>query len=122
MTNNNTFNNQKDPVMAKFAEIYIKELAYQLYKLDWMRRISADMQMDALKDYYEECAKPGTSEGDIIFDMTFEEWLIDSNGYHGALYVSKEEFLEYEYQDKSYIKALLNNKDLYQIYLKDINE
>ena len=32
----------------------IYHLAYELYKIDWLRRISADRQMDAMKDYYED--------------------------------------------------------------------
>ena len=35
----------------------IRELAYELYKMDWMRRISCGVQMEVLKEYYQETDK-----------------------------------------------------------------
>ena len=32
----------------------ISKLAYELYKINWMRRISSERQMDAVKNFYEE--------------------------------------------------------------------
>ena len=31
----------------------ITELAYELYKIDWMRRISAEHPMDVFKNFYQ---------------------------------------------------------------------
>lgn len=91
----------------------IYHLAYELYKLDWMRRISSDRRMDALKDYYDGLV----DEDEYTFDDYIEEF-----GYNGELYACFEEFYTNEYFDKFYMKQLLDNDKLYAEYEEDLNQ
>ena len=92
----------------------IRELAYELYKMDWMRRISCGVQMDTLKDYYQETTEEDREE------YTFEDYVLE-HGYSGQLYACYEEFLEEEYLDESYIKTFfLYNDDLLKEYQEDL--
>lgn len=90
----------------------IKEIAYEMYKIDWMRRIFADRQLNAYKNYFELA--------DEIFDhsYTFEDYL-EEYGYDGELYVCFDEFLECEYQDSEYMKWLLS-PFMYEEWLNDL--
>lgn len=90
----------------------ISGLCYELYKIDWMQRISPERQMDNLKTYYED-AKEDTES------TTYEE-IIEEFGFDGELYVCFDEFLGAEYQDKEYMKELLDNNELYKEYLEDV--
>ena len=98
----------------------IRELAYELYKMDWMRRISCDIQMDTLKDYYQET----TEEDREVY--TFEDYVLEY-GYSGQLYVGFNEFLRAEYLDELYNLTIIeqdyeltkSQKDRY-IYLYEI--
>lgn len=92
----------------------IRELCYELYKIDWMNHISHNRQMDALKNYYEDLHI--SYDG----DYTFDDYLFD-NGYDGELYVCFDEFLQNEYLDEDYIKEyLLDNDELIKQYEDDI--
>lgn len=91
----------------------IYHLAYELYKLDWMRRISSDRRMDALKDYYDGLV----DEDEYTFDDYIEEF-----GYNGELYVCFEEFYTNEYLDKLYMKQLLDNDKLFAEYEKHLKQ
>ena len=90
----------------------IKHLAYELYKIDWMRRISAKRQMDAMKSYYKSL----TDETERSFNVYIEEM-----GFNGELYVSFDEFCDCEYLDSCYIGQLLNNDNLFAEYREDLN-
>lgn len=90
----------------------IQELAYELYKIDWMRRISPERQMDALRNYYQE------NVDDAYY--SFEGYL-DDQGYDGELYVCFDEFLGVEYQNREYIRELLDNEELYALYKQDLD-
>lgn len=93
----------------------IRKLCYELYKIDWKRRhITADIEMDNIKDYYEGLI-------DYDTDYTYEDY-VSEFGYNGYLYVCYEEFCEYEYPSKDYICGLLDNGKLIQMYLEDIGE
>lgn len=92
----------------------ISELAYELYKIDWMRRISPERQMDSIKDYYDD--KRMDPDDDSDYDDVLFEF-----GFDGEFYVCFEEFLDNEYRDKDYMKSLLN-EDQYKEYLEDIKE
>ena len=92
-----------------------RQMAYELYKLDWMRRISTERQMDEVKNWYQECDRAFREE------YTWEDW-IEDNGYSGELYVCYDEFLGAEYFDREYMKALLDNDELFEEYENDIQE
>ena len=87
----------------------ISDLCYELYKLDWIRRISAERQMDAMKDWYQEVA-PEDRE-----DISPADWIFDQ-GYQGELYVCKDEFLGAEFLNEEYIKGILDNDELFAEY------
>lgn len=91
----------------------IQTLAYTLYKVDWLRRISHDRIADLVKNYYEEQK-----------ECSFDDWTIedyfDEYGFNGEMYVCLNEFLDAEYRDKEYMKKLLDNPALYDEYLADI--
>lgn len=91
----------------------ISNLTYELYKLDWLRKISIDKQMDELKNYYK-----GLTDDETVY--SFEDY-IEEFGYDGELYSSKDEFLENEYLLDNYMKSLLDDEDLYMLYLKDMS-
>ena len=82
----------------------IRELAYELYKMDWMRRISCGIQMDTLKDYYQET----TEEDREVY--TFEDYVLEY-GYSGQLYVGFNEFVRAEYLDEFYMKSIFYKND-----------
>lgn len=92
----------------------ISELAYELYKIEWLSRYSADTMSDFVKQYYNDCKID--SNDDSTLTEVFEEF-----GFDGEIYVCYEEFLDNEYQDKEYMRDLLDD-DQYEDYLADIGD
>ena len=92
----------------------IKRLCYELYKIDWKRShgISDYIEMDYIKDYYENFANT---------EYTYDDYL-DEFGYDGIIYVCYEEFCDVEYCDKKYMRELLKNENLIKQYYADIRE
>lgn len=90
----------------------IKTLAYTLYKIDWLRRISHDRIADLVKNFYDD-TKELEPDAYTLSDY-FEEY-----GFNGETYVCFDEFIDSEYRDKGYIKTLLNESQ-YNEYLKDL--
>lgn len=90
----------------------IRKLCYELYKLDWKRShmITREIEMDSLKDYYENL---------VDENYTYEDY-IEEFGYDGELYACYEEFLEVEYLERGYIHSLLDNVDLEKEYELDV--
>lgn len=93
----------------------VKKLAYELYKIDWLARITPEQMKSTYKKYYEFI------NGEELEDYTFDEYL-EEYGYDGEIYVCYEEFTRSEYLDKAFIKGLLNDENLYRKYLEDIGE
>ncbi len=93
----------------------IEDLAYELYKVDWMRSISAKRQAKALKNWYKE------TDEEEREDYTFEDYL-DEVGFDGEIYACYDEFLDNEYQDEEYMQKLLGSKKLFAEYLKSLEE
>lgn len=81
----------------------IATLCYDLYIADWERRISAERQMDALKNAYES--------GQYLMDY------LEESGYDGECFVCFDEFRNAEFKNEEYIKGLLDNDKLYEEYL-----
>lgn len=95
----------------------ISELAYELYKVQWKKdhMITAEIEQDALKDYYEGLVD---FDGSYSFDDYIEEY-----GYlDGEIYACYEEFMDTEYLDEEYMKNLLNNDSLFEQYEYDVQE
>lgn len=91
--------------------MYIADLCYELYKIDWLRRISPDMMMDTVKNYYE--GYRGYSDC-----YNLDEYIFDNGYANGCLYVCQDEFLGAEFQDREFMKSLLDNDALYSEYLE----
>ena len=93
----------------------IRKLCYELYKIDWKHsHITKKREMDSIKDYYE-----GLIDNDI--EYTYGDY-IEEFGYDGELYVCFEEFCDAEYYDVDYMRTLLDNDKLINIYHEDIEE
>lgn len=97
----------------------IKEKAYQLYKLDWLKSHGYTLD-DVLK-------KVWTIINHIDFDIEVEADLLDAFeevGFNGEIYACFDEFIDNEYQDNQYMKCLLGSteSDDYKAYIKDIQE
>ena len=93
----------------------IRKLCYELYKIDWKHsHITKEREMDSIKDYYE-----GLIDNDN--EYTYEDY-IEEFGYDGELYVCFEEFCNAEYYDVDYMRTLLDNDKLINIYHEDIEE
>ena len=94
----------------------IRKLCYELYKIDWKHShmITKEREMDSIKDYYE-----GLIDNDS--EYTYEDY-IEEFGYDGELYVCYEEFCDAEYYDVDYMRTLLDNDKLINIYHEDIKE
>lgn len=90
----------------------IKKIAYEKYKLDWMIAHGytfADI-MNELNDMQEE--EPDTCVSNLFSDWEYEF------GFGSEIWVCYDEFLEYEFNDKDYMKSLLN-EDEYKEYLRE---
>ena len=96
----------------------ISEVAYELYNQDWIdTHTTKEMRMNVLRSYYtyvQDCI-----EEDFDID-SFEEYLWGGGYGEGEIYVCYDEFLDNEYLEKDYIKELLNDDNLYEMYLKDL--
>lgn len=94
----------------------IRKLCYELYKIDWKHShmITKEREMDSIKDYYE-----GLIDNDS--EYTYEDY-IEEFGYDGELYVCFEEFCDAEYYNVDYMRTLLDNDRLINIYHEDIEE
>ena len=92
----------------------IRKLCYELYKIDWKHShmITKEREMDSIKDYYE-----GLIDNDS--EYTYEDY-IEEFGYGEELYVCYEEFCDAEYYNVDYMRTLLDNDELINMYHKDI--
>ena len=99
--------------------MFISEVAYELYKQNWIdTHTTPEMRLKALRDYYQyvdECL-----ENTEPYE-SFENWIYEQGYEGGIFYVSFDEFLDNEFQDKEYIKDLLHNVVLYADYLLDLD-
>lgn len=90
----------------------IKQLCYELYKIDWKRQHQIN-EAYYIKDYYKGLI-------DVPSTYTYEDYL-NEFGYDGECYASYEEFLAAEYFNVDYITHLLDDTELIHLYLVDIN-
>lgn len=90
----------------------IRKIAYEKYKLNWMMEHGytlADI-MNELNDMQEE--EPDTCVSNLFSDWEYEF------GFESEIWACYDEFLEYEFNDKDYMKSLLN-EDEYKEYLRE---
>lgn len=102
----------------------MRKLCYDLYKADWMRRISAEQISDTIKNYYTECVRIiDYDKPRISYTMSYEDF-VSETGYDGAIYVCFDEFIESEFKDLDYMKDLIGDMKLvdgtsvYDMYLQ----
>ena len=90
----------------------IKKIAYEKYKLDWMLKHGYTLGnlIDELSYYMEEANE------DIV--IVFDVWESDY-GFGSEIWVGFAEFIDSEYQDKGYMKQLLNWEE-YEKYEEDV--
>lgn len=85
----------------------IQNIAYRKYQWDWLssQGYSVEDLFELTKEWFEDNFEFfSTPDGD---PQSFSEWFFD-NGFGGAIYVCKDEFLGAEFQDYSYMKYLLS--------------
>lgn len=99
----------------------IRQIAYELYKQYWIDTHTAHGERMEAKTRY--CLDHSYDSGEEDDAESFEEWLENSNGYGGSLYVCYDEFIVTEYQNSGFViqKLFRNNVNLAEAYLKDIN-
>lgn len=101
----------------------IKEVAYELYKIDWKHtHITPKIEMDTLRNFatgsvFYDKASSLISFGDRY--ASYNEYLEDA-GFFGEIYACFDEFVDNEYKDKEYIKLLLQDRELINAYIRDL--
>lgn len=90
----------------------VVRFCYELYKVDWMSRISTERQLTAMREYYKMT---------LWDDFIPFKYYISDRGYDGEIYACFDEFLECEFKDKEYMRNLLTD-ELYDEYLECIWE
>lgn len=112
--------------MNKYDQIdgAIKTL-YELYKIDWMQRISPERQQDAIKNYFEEMESEGVEYSNSNKECSFSSY-IEAVGYDGEIYACFDEFCDNELEDKDYIYGLIGDcsplKEAYNMYLLELEK
>lgn len=118
---NNTEMPDKTPFFVKAIPSQlvkdIKKTAYEKYQLDWLQCHGYSLQdfIDELNFIWKnsemrEKTSPGTA---------FREF--EDTGFCSEIWVCYEEFLDFEYRDKQYMKRLLNEEE-YLLYIRDSSE
>ena len=90
----------------------IKTIAYEKYKLNWMMAHGCTLSdvMNELDDMQED--EPDTCVSNLFSDWEYEF------GFASEIWASYGEFLECEFQDKDYMKSILNEEE-YKEYLEE---
>jgi len=105
--------------MKTTPTIDLAELAYAMYKQDWIdTHTTPEMRLNAWRDYadyLQDCAKYG------IQSESYDNWF-EEVGFHGFIYACPDEFFNAEYQDAGYMERLLGNKELFALYKNEMEE
>ena len=86
----------------------IRQIAYEKYKLDWMKRHGYTLN-DLIKEL-QSCIEEVDEDEVIDLNEIFADWEFDF-GFHSEIWACYEEFLENEYQDKEYMREILDDVD-----------
>ena len=101
----------------------ISEKAYEKYQLDWIITHGYSLQniFDIFKEgYIEGCENGNIDDGTSCKDdFNYIKKYFEEHGFKGNIFVSYNEFLNYEYKDMKYMKSLLNEQEFIN-YLEDI--
>lgn len=106
---------------CKVEPMRISEVAYELYKMDWIaQHVTREAELDTYREYFKykkDCIEGG-EEAD-----SYEDWLFDIGFPGGALYVCYEEFCDGEYHDREFVTYLFGNEEEFvKEYLEDIKD
>lgn len=98
--------------MTDIETSLIRQLCYELYKEDWLsEHTSKKDRITIIKEYYRTKIR---NEIDISFEEYVEECC-----YNGSIYACFEEFCDWEYLDEDYIRNLLDDEKLFELYRAD---
>lgn len=99
----------------------IRELAYELYKEDWKisHNITREKEQREMVRLFSELEETGGKTESFKAEY---DYFIEEGGYGGELYACYAEFLSAEYQERVYMKHLINDDALYKKYLTDVEE
>ena len=89
----------------------VKRIAYEKYKLDWLMKHGYTLT-DLMSEL--ESIRDDTDPINLLFVFWEEEY-----GFGSEIWVCFDEFIDNEYQDKGYMKQLLNWEE-YEKYEEDI--
>ena len=95
----------------------IKDIAYEKYQLIWMSDHGYTIEniTNLATEWYKALQEDNFES---IEDFPFAEFL-DETGFAGSeIYAAKSEFLEYEYQNVSYMQDLLSREE-FLLYIED---
>ena len=108
--NEDEYNYYECVLLEAESSLDIRHLCYELYKEHWLsENVTFEEKRQVLKEYYCLC------QNGVSLDTYIED-----QGYHGNLYVCYDEFLGSEYLMKDFVKELLDDEQLYDVYLKDM--
>lgn len=89
----------------------MNEMAYILYKEDWVREhISKECLLQTMRDYSDYTDDCVVNHAEF---NSYEDWLQENgfSGTGGMVYASFDEFDDNEYEDGEYMKYLLSKDD-----------
>lgn len=96
-----------------------KEIFYSLYVLEWKRNHISNEREQRVREAYATALKEGEEYED------FSDYLSE-NGYDGELYACKDEFLENEFLDQTYMHSIITRNiyatRLWKLYLQTKKE
>ena len=93
----------------------IRDIAYEKYRFNWM--LSRGFNIETLLESLDNFITEGNYNDNFSLNNVFSDWEYEC-GFNGECYVSYEEFLHNEWEDKNYMFELLNNEE-YQMYLDE---
>lgn len=113
--------------MNEMNELTLQTVLYEIYRESWMcNNVSPRERFDTFRNYKlsNACEK--------IYE-SYDDYLLDNNGFGGSLYVCFGEFLDSEYLDKEFIEELIRGSEIdddlktflmetYEIYSKEYEE
>lgn len=97
--------NGKQQQSSLINESALEDCLYEIYKENWLcENVPSAERLDIRRQYEIDF---------LVGDETrdFDEY-INEEGYNGALYASREEFLTNEYEDREFVASLLNQSGI----------
>ena len=107
----NKFKRLNPNIINEFVDNAFRVYCYSLYQMDWLlsHGVTLDDALLSLINHTQACAE------DEMPEIVLNDW----TGPKGMIYASFWEFTDSEYQDKNYMRHLLNDAD-YVMYRTDV--